>query len=141
MNFLQTFYIFPILCGIVILSPQWGANAVYKVLDEQQRQFKGRLGVVYYDDLKTIWGSESDKISYPGGLYPYLLKLMEKFQLAFKIDNPKMPENTYLVAELLGENPVIHDWPSEGSEPLAFRYTMADVLFQRWTGFQVLFSV
>ncbi|MBR0281352.1 MAG: GTP-binding protein [Oscillibacter sp.] len=108
-----------LLCGIVILSPEWGTDAVYKVLDEQQRTLKGRNGILLYEDLPKIW---SDGKRYPRRMYPYLLKLMEKFQLAFQVDNPKLPENTYLVAELLSENPMPHDWPSEGAEPLAFRY-------------------
>ena len=108
-----------LLCGIVILSPEWGTDAVYKVLDEQQRTLKGRNGILLYEDLPKIW---SDGKRYPRRMYPYLLKLMEKFQLAFQVDNPKLPDNTYLVAELLSENPMSHDWPSEGAEPLAFRY-------------------
>ena len=108
-----------LLCGIVILSPEWGTDAVYKVLDEQQRTLKGRNGILYYKDLPKIW---SDGRRYPSHMYSYLLKLMEKFQLAFQVDNPKLPKNTYLVAELLSENPMPHDWPSEGAEPLAFRY-------------------
>ena len=108
-----------LLCGIVILSPEWGTDAVYKVLDEQQRTLKGRNGILLYEDLPKIW---SDGKRYPRHMYPYLLKLMEKFQLAFQVDNPKLPDNTYLVAELLSENPMSHDWPSEGAEPLAFRY-------------------
>lgn len=107
-----------LLCGIVILSPEWGTDAVYKVLDEQQRTLKGRNGILRYEDLPKIWNGKR----YPRRMYPYLLKLMEKFQLAFQVDNPKLPENTYLVAELLSENPMPHDWPSEGAEPLAFRY-------------------
>ena len=108
-----------LLCGIVILSPEWGTDAVYKVLDEQQRTLKGRNGILLYEDLPKIW---SDGKRYPRRMYPYLLKLMEKFQLAFQVDNPKLPDNTYLVAELLSENPMPHDWSSEGAEPLAFRY-------------------
>ena len=108
-----------LLCGLVILSPEWGTDAVYKVLDEQQRTLKGQNGILRYADLPKIW---SDKQRYPKSMYPYLLKLMEKFQLAFEVDNPKLPDNTYLVAELLSENPMSHDWPSEGAEPLAFRY-------------------
>ena len=108
-----------LLCGIVILSSEWGTDAVYKVLDEQQRTLKGRNGILLYEDLPKIW---SDGKRYPRRMYPYLLKLMEKFQLAFQVDNPKLPNNTYLVAELLSENPMSHDWTPEGAEPLAFRY-------------------
>ena len=108
-----------LLCGLVILSPQWGTDAVYKVLDKQQRVLKGRNGILFYKDLPKIW---KDRKLYPKTLYPHLLKLMEKFQLAFKVKNPKLPNNTYLVAELLSENPMDHDWPLQGREPLAFRY-------------------
>ena len=107
-----------LLCGLVILSPEWGTDAVYKVLDEQQRTLKGRNGILLYEDFPKIWNVRR----YPRRMYPYLLKLMEKFQLAFPVDNPKLPENTYLVAELLSENPRNNDWPSEGTEALAFRY-------------------
>ena len=105
-----------LLCGIVILSPEWGTDAVYKVLDQQQRTLKGRNGILYYEDFPKVW---SDGKRYPRRMYPYLLKLMEKFQLAFPVNSQ---DKTYLVAELLSENPMPHDWSSEGAEPLAFRY-------------------
>ena len=105
-----------LLKNLVILSPEWGTDAVYKVLDEQDRVLKNRNGILYDSDLPQIW---KDKKLYPPEIYPYLLNLMENFQLAFKVDTER--KNTYLVAELLNINPVKREW-SDGGEALAFRY-------------------
>lgn len=104
----------PLLKNIVILSSRWGTNAVYKVLDEQERSLKGRNGLLYIEDLPNIW---SDMERYPEILYPYLLNLMERFQLAFRIDS-----KTYLVAELLENKPIDLHWDFPFRETLSFHY-------------------
>ena len=104
----------PLLKNLVILSSEWGTDAVYKVLDEQERCLKNRNGVLYVHDLPQIW---KDTKLYPKKLYPHLLKLMEKFQLTFKID-----PNTYLVAELLNNQSIDLHWKFDKLTTLSFRY-------------------
>jgi hypothetical protein len=103
-----------LLKHIVILSTEWGTDAVYKVLDEQDGQLKGYNGILPLDFLKYIW---DDKERYPEDKFNYLLTLMEKFQLAFKVDNEK-----YLVAELLENNEITLDYNFPHDQTLGFRY-------------------
>jgi len=82
-----------LLKDVVILSPEWGTDAVYKILDAKLTVLKNRSGILYYNDLPKIW---SDK-KYIPQTYPYLLRLMANFELSFVIKEL----NVYLVAELL----------------------------------------
>ncbi|MEK4171482.1 COR domain-containing protein [Lysinibacillus sp. FSL L8-0312] len=84
-----------LLKNIVILSPEWGTDAVYKILDAQTNVLKNRNGILFHDDLCKIW---KDKSKYPQEMYPYILKLMENFQLSFTVES----HSTYLIPELLG---------------------------------------
>lgn len=108
------YYDDPLLRNLVILSSEWGTDAVYKVLDEQERILKDRNGVLNFNDLPSIW---TDRKKYPTAYYPHLLNLMEKFQLAFKID-----QNNYLVAELLNNQQINLGWTLDKSNTLSFRY-------------------
>lgn len=104
----------PLLKNLVILSSEWGTDAVYKVLDEQERILKGRNGILRTQDIPNIW---KDIKQYPHRLHPYLLNLMNKFQLTFKIT-----DTTYLVAELLNNKAIELGWGFEYGETLSFRY-------------------
>lgn len=106
----------PLLKNLVILSSEWGTDAVYKVLDEQEQLLKGRNGILQMEDLPKIW---TDTTRYPQRLHPYLLSLMEKFQLTFQIHS--MPP-TYLVAELLDNKAIDLEWKFAYGETLAFQY-------------------
>lgn len=106
----------PLLKNLVILSSEWGTDAVYKILDEQERLLKGRNGILYTQDLSKIW---KNRTRYPPNLHPYLLKLMEKFQLAFSLDTT---DSSYLVAELLDNKAIDLKWRFEFGETLRFRY-------------------
>lgn len=103
-----------LLSNIVILSSEWGTDAVYKVLDEQEKQLKGRNGILCCDDLPIIW---NDKERYPKDRYPYLLNLMKRFQLAFEVS-----DSTYLVAELLENKTINLDYEFPFGETISFRY-------------------
>ena len=103
-----------ILNSLVILSSKWGTDAVYKILDQQNKLLKGRNGVLNSSDLSKIW---IDKKKYPSQYYTHLLQLMENFQLMFGIGN-----HSYLVAELLEEDPIELEWPSfPRNQSLSFR--------------------
>lgn len=104
-----------LLKNIVILSPEWGTDAVYKILDAQTNVLKNRNGTLFHGDLHEIW---KDKSKYPQDMYPYLLKLMENFQLSFTVE----PHSTYLIPELLGNVQQHYPIDLEG-ECLHFRYT------------------
>ena len=104
----------PLLKHLIILSSEWGTDAVYKILDEQVHRLKGRNGIFYIDDLPYIW---KDKSRYPEEFYPHLLNLMEKFQLTFKVN-----ANTYLMAELLDGKAIELPLKFPRENTLSFRY-------------------
>ena len=103
-----------LLKNLVILSSEWGTDAVYKVLDEQEGRLKNRNGVLHSEDLQLIW---SDAKKYPPERYPHLLSLMRKFQLIFD-----MTDSTYLVAELLNNVTIKLPYTFLRDNSLAFRY-------------------
>ncbi len=107
-----------LLRNMVILSSEWGTDAVYKILDQQERCLKGRNGILYADqDLTDIW---SDKERYPEEYHQHLLSLMGKFQLSFRITPTS---NTYLIAELLESQAIERkDLPFAFGQTLSFRY-------------------
>ena len=104
-----------LLRNMVILSSEWGTDAVYKILDEQERHMKGRNGILLpNNDLDSIW---TDQERYPREYHQHLLNLMVNFRLSFRID-----DNQYLVAELLEDRPITLPLTFEFGETLSFRY-------------------
>lgn len=103
------------LKNIVILNPDWGTNAVYKVLDAQETVLKDRNGILKYGDLHKIWKNTEE---YPEEFYPVLLRLMENFQLSFEIRK----NEEYLIAELLESEEVSVEWNENDGQALNFQY-------------------
>lgn len=107
-----------LLRNLVILSSEWGTDAVYKILDEQQRHLKGRNGILRPGrDLEKIW---TDRERYPQEYYPHLLSLMKNFQLTFLIE-----DGNYLVAELLNSRTITLEdlsFPFDGTLRLRYDY-------------------
>ena len=81
----------PVLAGTVILKPEWATGAVYALIDslEIQRN-KGRFTRTA---LSKYWNAKL----YPQDKYEQLLRLMEKFELCFKIAET----DDYIIPELL----------------------------------------
>ena len=103
----------------VILRPEWGTAAVYKILDDPVLQ--KRNGLLYYEDLEArIWGKDDAShrwkaADYPVRKYPTLLRLMHRFELCFPIQDSKGRQ--YIVPELLkaDEPEGLDKKPFEGS--------------------------
>lgn len=104
-----------ILKNIVILRPEWGTNAVYKILDAQDTILKGRNGILKYDDLSIIW---NDSTEYPDAVYSIILRLMENFQLSFEI----VKSREYLIAELLNNEEITIHKKTNYKNVLTFQY-------------------
>lgn len=81
----------PVLAGTVILKPEWATGAVYALIDslEIQRN-KGRFSRTA---LSKYWNANL----YPPHKHEQLLRLMEKFELCFKIAET----DDYIIPELL----------------------------------------
>lgn len=103
------------LKDIVILNPDWGTNAVYKVLDARDTILKDRNGILYDKDLPSIWENHEE---YPVETYLIILRLMENFQLSFEVEKNK----EYLIAELLDNEEIEFDIEEEDTQPLNFQY-------------------
>ena len=81
------------LRDIVVLNPEWLTRAISHILeDESTRQADGILD---HARLRQIWG---DRGGYESRYHPYFLRLMEKFDISYRIEGD---ETRSLVAQLV----------------------------------------
>lgn len=99
------------LRNMVILKPEWTTGAYYKILST--KSVLQREGVLLQSELDEIW----DKETYPPDVYPQLMELMNKFELAYQFPD----KNRYLIPELLPKTSPDFDWDDE--ENLYFYYS------------------
>jgi internalin A len=78
-----------------VLNPRWVTEGIYSLLRAGQK--KSRMEGLTRADVASVL----DKTRYPISRHAFLLHLMEKFQLCFRLPGG---EERYLVPELLGEN-------------------------------------
>lgn len=89
------------LRDFVVLNPEWLTKAISYVLEDRQTRRSG--GVLDHVRLKDIWENRLDRLTYPARYHPYFLRLMEKFDISYRLE-----ENLRsLVAQL-----VPHDRPN-----------------------------
>ena len=100
------------LRDIIFLKPEWATNAVYKL--NNNREIINRYGKFTYDDLGAIWEH------YPKDKYKYLLELMQKFELTFKLP---YEENTYIIPELLRTEKIDYYWDYKDNMQFIFEYS------------------
>ncbi|MFM2432084.1 MAG: hypothetical protein RLZZ511_3298 [Cyanobacteriota bacterium] len=94
----------------IILKPEWGTTAVYKVLDTPS--VRAAYGHFTSEDIKLIWADEQYT-----AMRPELLQLMKNFKLCYEI--PHKPK-TYIAPQLLSPNQPEYDW--NDTENLILRY-------------------
>jgi Leucine-rich repeat (LRR) protein len=101
----------PLLKKTVILKPEWGTYAVYKVLDNKEviRNF----GRFTKSDLTKIWNEDRYAC-----MEDELLRLMLNFQLCYQIPDSR---DTYIAPQLLTENQPDYEWNE--TDNLILRYT------------------
>ena len=97
----------------VILKPEWGTTAVYKVLDNDK--VKKKLGCFTKNDLKDIWqdGQYAD-------MRDELLQLMMRFKLCYKIPGHR---DTYIAPQLLSIEEADYSWSDRNNLILRYTYT------------------
>jgi internalin A len=100
------------LRNMVILKPEWATNAVYKVLDTRAVREQG--GILLHSELEQIWPPDR----YSPELYPQLLELMNKFELAYRLPDGA----SHLVAELLPSTEPDFAWDSTNNLRFYYRY-------------------
>lgn len=101
----------PLLRKTIILKPEWGTAAVYKVLDN--RDVIRNLGKFTSSDLTNIWNSNEYL-----DMHHELIQLMMKFQLCYRIPNSN---DTFIAPQLLTENQPEYEWDVQNN--LYLRYT------------------
>ncbi len=98
-----------LLSKTVILKPEWGTGAVYRVLDDEK--IIEDLGVFDSDDLKRIWHEHTFQ-----GMHDELVQLMVKFALCF----PVAGSSKFIAPQLLSPAEPEHSW--DDAENLVLRY-------------------
>ncbi|MGK7898954.1 MAG: COR domain-containing protein [Xenococcus sp. (in: cyanobacteria)] len=105
-----------LLYKTVILKPEWGTDAVYKVLDNPQ--VINNQGHFTRNDLKNIWQEEKY-----ASMRGELLELMKKFQLCYEVPESK---GKFIAPQLLSDNQPEYDWNETNN--LILRYAYPDFM-------------
>jgi hypothetical protein len=82
------------LRDVVVLNPEWLTKAISYVLDDRATSDDG--GVLDHARLKDIWRDKDG--GYPARYHPYFLRLMEKFDISYRLDDD---QTRSLVAQLV----------------------------------------
>jgi len=96
----------------VILKPEWGTTAVYKVLDNDT--VKKNLGCFTQDELKDIWNDNEY-----ADMRDELLQLMMRFKLCYPIPNRS---SNYIAPQLLDINQPEYTWDENNNLILRYKY-------------------
>ncbi|MBD2511254.1 leucine-rich repeat domain-containing protein [Nostoc muscorum FACHB-395] len=102
----------PTLKHYVILKPEWGTVAVYKVLDNST--VKKNLGCFTKENLKDIW----QEVEY-AEMRDELLQLMMRFKLCYPIPNR---HDHYIAPQLLDLNQPEYSWETSNNLILRYKY-------------------
>jgi hypothetical protein len=101
-----------LLYKTIILNPNWGTDAIYKVLDSNT--VKRNSGKFTFADVSKIW-HEPQYTNMQGEL----LELMLRFKLCYELKNQK---HTYIAPQLLESNPPRYQWNSNDNLFLRYEY-------------------
>jgi hypothetical protein len=100
------------LRDIVVLKPEWLTNAISQVLEDART--KDANGVLDHGHLREIWLNTVDGESYPVRYHPYFLRLMEKYDISYRLEED---DSHSLIAQLAPhERPHL---PWDSSSPLS----------------------
>ena len=114
----------PILKEIVVIKPDWLATAMSFVLDDAYTRDVGH-GLVSFKRLGQLWNDQKRPLEnrYPAGLHPVFLRLMERFDLSYRVTEAGKTETdgTSLIAQLVPDVRPDHvsGWlatPAEGDD-------------------------
>lgn len=102
----------PVLNKTVIINPEWGTDAVYKVLDNES--VINNYGNFTKSDLEKIWNEDEY-----ADMKDELLQLMIKFQLCYEIPGST---GNYIASQLLTDNQPEYDWDKARNLILRYEY-------------------
>jgi hypothetical protein len=89
-----------VLSNMVVLKPNWVTKAISRVLDDEE--IRKAKGILFHSELPRIWSKDEDGVPYPAHLYPVFLRLMERFELSYQIEEENAdPPNTASTKSLI----------------------------------------
>ncbi len=100
----------PGLADLVVLRPDWLSRAISQVLED--RATADAKGLVRHEHLAQLWSSPGhpDGQAYPPGVHPMLLRLMERFDISYRVALPATDgsegSEISLVSQLVPSSPV-----------------------------------
>jgi len=77
-----------------VLNPRWLTTAVYRIINSEI--LAKNKGILKLSCLADILSAKGDDFAYPAVQHPYIVNIMEKFELCFRIDR-----NRILIPDLL----------------------------------------
>ena len=104
------------LRDIVVLNPEWLTKAISYVLEDKPT--RGAGGILDHARLKDIWGRRNDRAAYPARYHPYFLRLMEKFDISYRLEDD---ESHSLVAQLVPHERPLLPWQPKTQAPSGIR--------------------
>jgi internalin A len=104
------------LRDIVVLNPEWLTRAISYVLEDESTRQAG--GVLDHARLKDIWQDRDDELAYPPRYHPYFLRLMEKFDISYRLEGDELHS---LVAQLVPHERPVLPWQSSTHPPAGIR--------------------
>jgi internalin A len=104
------------LKDIVVLNPEWLTKAISYVLEDKLTKDAG--GVLDHARLKDIWQNRPDGAAYPARYHPYFLRLMEKFDVSYRLEGDELHS---LVAQLVPHERPPLPWRPRTRPPAGLR--------------------
>ena len=105
-----------ILDAMHVLDPIWVTDAVYRIITSQKMADSN--GLLHLDCLGEILPqSKEEKRSYPPDTHPFIMRLMEKFELCYPVG-----EETLLIPQLLPVSEPKVDFNMNGTLQFALHY-------------------
>jgi internalin A len=102
------------LRDIVVLNPEWLTKAISYVLEEHRIRRAG--GILDHAWLREIWYDRPG--GYPPRYHPYFLRLMEKFDISYRLEGE---ETHSLVAQLAPVQRPSLPWQADSRLPVGTR--------------------
>jgi internalin A len=104
------------LRDVVVLNPEWLTKAIGYVLEDTPT--REAQGVLDHRRLREIWQEHPNGAVYPAHYHPYFLRLMEKFDVSYRLDDE---HDKSLVAQLVPYEQPDLPWLSTSPLPEGLR--------------------